>query len=201
VPIVAVIPIRSFESGKARLASTLLPEQRKQVGSGMAERTVAASEQAGFLPAIVTRDGEVEAWALSRGLQLLAEEGQGLNDAARTGAEWAIGLGLRWVVLHSDLPLVRVEDLQRLMDPIEAGIRTIAPSADGGTTALSAPLLPEFAYGPGSFHRHLAASSAVEVVTALGFLLDVDSPADLLAAMSNPEGAWLREIVGEAIRQ
>jgi 2-phospho-L-lactate/phosphoenolpyruvate guanylyltransferase len=195
VPIAAVIPIRSFETGKARLGSVLSVEERRELGGEMAERTVAAAEGAGMLPAVVTGDGGVARWAARRGLPVIPESGQGLDSAARQGVDWAGDAGLDWVVLHSDLPLIRSADLAHLVGPIDERRPVIAPSSDGGTSALSSPYPPRFSYGPGSFHRHLAAIGESLVVTVTGLLQDLDSPADLQSALSHVEGAWLSSVV------
>jgi 2-phospho-L-lactate/phosphoenolpyruvate guanylyltransferase len=195
VPIAAVIPIRSYETGKARLASVLGVEERQALGAQMAEHTVAAAEGAGMLPAVVTGDDGVATWAAARGLPVVLETGRGLDAAARQGVEWARAVGLDWVVLHSDLPLIRAADLAPLIEPIAGGQAVIAPSSDGGTSALSSPHPLKFSYGPGSFHRHLAAMGDSRVVAVTGLLQDLDSPADLQSALSHAEGTWLSAVV------
>lgn len=192
MPTAALIPIRSYKRGKERLGSVLTEAQRKELGEAMAERTVVAVEEAGMLPAVISVDPGVTQWAATRGLQVIPESGPGLDNAAISGVRWAEELGLSWVVLHSDLPLVQPQDLSIVAESVLSGRGVIAPSADGGTTALSAPGFTRFAYGPGSFHRHLAAAGDVTVVAATGLLHDLDSPADLRSASTHPSGVWLK---------
>jgi 2-phospho-L-lactate guanylyltransferase (CobY/MobA/RfbA family) len=69
--------------------------------------------------------------------------------------------------------------------------RAIAPSADGGTTALAGSGPAVFTYGPGSFRRHLGRFPEAGIVIRTGLLHDVDSYSDLAAARRVPRGAWL----------
>lgn len=194
MPVAALIPIRSFRGGKGRLSPLLDENQRHTLGRGMAERTLTAVEFAGLLPAIVTADLEVERWAIRKGLVLIQETGDGLNGAARQGVEWAQDLGLNWMVIHSDLPIVTGDDIVAVREVVESGENVIAPSADGGTTVLSSQTTIVFTYGPGSFHRHLGLVPGPVIIATPGLLHDLDGPPDLSSALSHPEGAWLRSI-------
>lgn len=195
MPVAAIIPIRSFARGKERLASALDPETRQTLARAMAARTVLAAEKALLLPAVVTDDAGVSNWATSLGFPLIGESGIGLNAAASDGVRWAAANNLPWVVLHSDLPLVTSSDLDGIASAIEGGTAILAPSADGGTTALSSPRPIEFRYGPVSAHLHLAQMDGVEIVARTGLLHDLDSLSDLHAAMAHPEGQWLRTLI------
>lgn len=196
----ALIPVRSFEGAKGRLARAISTEQRSTLMSQLTERTIGAAEDAGLLPAIITSDPDVTAWSIDRGLIIVTETGPGLNRAATDGVEWARSMGLEWVVLHGDLPLVIPEDLQSLVGPIEGGEAVLAPSSDGGTTAISSPDPLTFSYGPGSFHRHLAALTGPKVISRTGLLHDLDSPGDLDSAKSHPRGKWLATLIDEVVR-
>lgn len=195
MPVAAIIPIRSFARGKERLASALDPETRQVIATSMAARTVLAAEEALLLPAIVTADPDVELWATSLGVAVVEESGGGLNGAAGDGVNWAAANKMRWVILHSDLPLVTSSDLDGIGAAIEGGKAILAPSADGGTTALSSSRPIEFRYGPVSAHLHLAQMHDVAIVARTGLLHDLDSLSDLHSAMAHPEGHWLRTLI------
>lgn len=196
MPVAAIIPIRSFANGKERLASALDPETRQTLATAMAARTVLAAEEALLLPAIVSADPGVVGWAASLGVAVVEESGGGLNQAAIDGVKWAVANKMQWVVLHADLPLVTGSDLDGVGAAIEGGTAILAPSADGGTTALSSPRPIEFRYGLASAHLHLAQMPNVTVITRVGLLHDLDSLVDLQSAMEHPGGQWLRSIVG-----
>lgn len=148
-----------------------------------------------MLPAVISADPGVDAWAATRGIPFIPETGSGLDKAAMVGVMWAESVGLSWVVLHSDLPLVEVGELALVAEAVGGGRGLIAPSADGGTSALSSPVLPRFSYGPGSFHRHLPQLEDVYVLAATGLLHDLDSPGDLRSAATHPSGTWLKTFV------
>lgn len=192
MPVAAIIPIRSFARGKERLASALDPGTRQMLATSMAARTVMAAEEALLLPAIVTADPGVLGWAKSLGVAVIGESGGGLNGAATDGVQWAAANNMQWLVLHSDLPLVTGSDLDGIGAAVEGGTAILAPSADGGTTALSSPRPIEFRYGAVSAHLHLAQMDSVEIVARPGLLHDLDSLSDLQSAMAHPEGEWLR---------
>ena len=195
MPVAAIVPIRSFAGGKERLSAALAPRVRIQIGTAMALRTVTAAESAAMLPAVVTSDEGVASWAVNLGIPVVAEEGGGLNGAARAGVDWATESGLQWLILHSDLPLVIATDLADVADGIRRGAAVLAPSADGGTTALSAPEPIVFRYGKGSAHRHLSQLSNPVIVARTGLLHDLDSIDDLHTATAHPEGRWLRDLI------
>lgn len=195
MPTAALIPIRSFLSGKDRLSGFLEPEIRSNLSTRMARRTVTTAEQALLLPVIVSSAPDVQAWALDLGLIAIDEAEPGLNSAAATGASWAVEQGLSWIVIHSDLPLIQVSDLMAIAAAVEEGCDAVAPSSDGGTSALSSVSMIEFAYGPGSFHRHLEQLHEPLIFTTTGTLHDLDSANDLTSACQHPEGRWLRAII------
>ncbi|MEA1901971.1 MAG: 2-phospho-L-lactate guanylyltransferase [Actinomycetota bacterium] len=195
MPTVAVVPVRSFSVGKQRLGAALTDTQRASLGRALAEQVGGAVESSGLLPLFVTADPEVAEWATGSGFPSIADPDEGLNAAAAAGAEWALAARSRWVVLHSDLPLLMTEDLEALEDAITSGAEVIAPSSDGGTSALSASTPFEFAYGAGSFHRHMTRMTEPVVLARIGFLHDVDSPADLQSAQQHPRGTWIRSVL------
>jgi 2-phospho-L-lactate guanylyltransferase len=179
-----VLPIRAFALGKARLAAALDPGDRAVLGRRWAD-TVA--DAAGALPVVVvSSDPEVVAWATARGLQVVADPGS-LDGAAADGSAALHAFGcVRAVVAHADLP--RARSLAALARDATRPIVALVPChRDDGTTVLSVPLPLdfEFAYGPGSFRRHVAQARArglgVRVVRDPDLAFDVDVPDDLLA--------------------
>lgn len=195
MPVAVIVPIRSFAGGKERLADAVDPRIRTQVGMAMALRVVTAAETAMMLPTIVTNDEGVISWAAKLGIPVVPDPGRGLDDAARIGVIRAVDHGLKWLVLHSDLPLVRAADLAELSAVVQTGAAVLAPSADGGTTALSSPGPIDFRYGKGSAHRHLSQLSDPVIVVRTGLLHDLDSIGDLHAAATHPEGGWLKDLI------
>ena len=177
-----VVPIRSFTDAKARLAEVLDPASRADLARRMATRVLDA---AGALPVIVVSSApEVRAWAAARGVTVIDDPG-GLDQAAAAGREACHALQYsRVVVAHADLPLAR--SLAPLARDLGDDVVALVPChRDDGTNVLSLPVdAPfRFAYGPGSFRRHLDEARRlgmdVEVVRAPDLALDVDEPEDL----------------------
>ena len=187
------IPIRTFADAKQRLEHVLDPIARVDLATGLAVHTVAIAREAGVIPIIVSSSSGVRSWAATHDLTRLDEHPQGgLNGAADAAVEHAGDEP--WVILHSDLPLLTRSELGLLFDANDADRPVVAPSYDGGTSAIAGYGSFRFSYGPSSFQRHI--SNRPRVVTSLGFLLDIDRPNDLIAARHHPSGKWLNEILG-----
>jgi 2-phospho-L-lactate/phosphoenolpyruvate guanylyltransferase len=173
-----VVPVRSFVFGKARLASALDSDARLALMQRMAGAVVNA---AGTRPiVVVTSAPEVVEWCAARAVTTIDDPGS-LDEAAIAGRAWAARLGVaRVVIAHADLPNAR--NLDAVANAGAARVALLVPDRhDDGTPVMSIPVDGEFgfAYGPGSFARHVEAAqrAGLEVVVvrdpALGFDVDV----------------------------
>lgn len=188
-PLVA-LPIRSFRDAYRRLAGSYSPDERAALALALASHTAGAVLRAGVKPHIVTSAREVREWALANGHRVVDDPPGGGLDGAAYGAVRLAG-GRPWLVLHADLPCLSPDEVVLALDVARSGERVLAPSYDGGTSALGGRGRHPFRYGAASFHRHLPAGPPPRVITSLGFLLDIDRPQDLAAAARHPRGAWL----------
>lgn len=195
MPTVAIIPVKSFALGKQRLAGALDPGRRAILARGLADHVATTVSDAGVMPLIVTADAQVAEWATRAGFPSAADSGVGLDAAASAGVAWADQSRSEWLVLHADLPLIGADDVTALSQALHDG-PVLAPSSDGGTSAIGTRGPRNFSFGPASFHRHLKMLPEARVVTRPGLLLDIDSESDLEAAMSAPAGGWIRELIG-----
>lgn len=191
LPTVAILPVKSFRFGKGRMAAELSPDARATLGRALAERTADLAAAAGLIPVLVAGDAEVADWAVLQGLPSIPDPGEGLDGAAGEGVGWAEASSSPWIVLHSDLPLLTRAEVELLVATRDDRGWVIAPSADGGTSALGGIGSAMFSYGPGSFHRHLGRFTEAGIVTRVGLLHDVDSASDLVSARRHPRGSWL----------
>ncbi len=193
------MPIKPFGVAKRRLARDLDTESRSRLGKAIAARTVAAAGDCSRHVAVVTGDAGVAAWADRRGARVIREPSESsLDQAARLAVAAARRLGLAWLIVHADLPLVTGPDLAAAAGAIPDGGIVLAPSHDGGTSVVGGRVEEfTFAYGPGSFRLHLAAAARrpVRVVVRTGLALDLDGPEDLRTALRLDRGSWLREIL------
>ena len=191
---IVAIPVKPFGVAKMRLSGLLTARQRQALGVELARRTANAAIAAGAAPLILSADEVVSEWAAGQGYDVLLDEGSNLDEAAH--AATAFAGDEPWVICHADLPLLRGEDLRRAVSLMEGGSWVLAPSSDGGTSLIGGTGQFDFAFGPASFHRHLArlAHRTVHVMTSLGTLLDLDVPGDFAAAANHPRGEWLHSL-------
>lgn len=175
-----LVPVKRFADAKARLGGVLSPADRERLARWTAERVVAA---AGELPVFVACDDEgVAQWAGAHGATVLWHPGVGLNAAVNNSfAELRVRGAAHVVVAHGDLPRARA-----LASTIIPGTITLVPDArDDGTNVIAVPTdVPfEFAYGAGSFRRHLASAVAAGLPVAVRrdplLAIDIDTPSDL----------------------
>jgi 2-phospho-L-lactate guanylyltransferase len=182
-----VLPLRSFSLGKARLTGVLDDDDRIALARSMAERVVLA---AGGEPLVVVSSApEVAGWAAAHDLERVDDPGS-LDGAATVGREWVRERGLaRVVVVHGDLPLAST--LSGVAEGGRAPTMVIVPDrTEDGTPVLSLPVDAEFvfAYGPGSYHRHLAEAARcglevrVDLTPELRFDVDVAADVEELTA-------------------
>ena len=197
-PILAAIPIKPFGVAKRRLSDRLDRQKRSSVGRAIAARTAEAATDAGALVAIVTGDSGVASWARGLGYLTIDEnqgEASGLNGAAQAVLVEASRRQRSWAVIHADLPLVTPPALRTVFDLARTST-VLVPSYDGGTNIVAGSGTAfRFAYGAGSFHRHLAANPGAVVHTSSQLALDLDTKVDLSRALDLTAGTWLKRLV------
>lgn len=183
VPFGVAIPIRTFTLGSTRLATGLDDATRAALAQQLAERVVDAAGDAPTV--VVTSAPEVAEWARRRGLTVTHDPGS-LDGAAGAGVRALSRLGCRRaVVAHADLPFAT--DFTAVVRDAGVAIAVIVPChRDDGSPVVSLPADAAtfaFAYGPGSFRRHVraarAAGLAVRVVREHALAFDVDTLDDV----------------------
>lgn len=105
------------------------------------------------------------------------------------------------VVLHADLPALRPEEVAAALGatPAGGGPSFVADRAGTGTCAVLAPPgahLP-LRFGPGSALAHRAAGARPVAPPVPGLRADVDTPADLAAAVGLGVGRHTRAVLRE----
>ena len=196
MPIWAIVPVKPFLHSKSRLATVLSPQER----AGLSREFLGhALDMLAQVPAItqtlvISRDSQALALARDHKAHTVTEAGSpDLNKALRRATDAARSLGAGAVlILPTDLPLLSVEDVRYLADDNgDQPMVIIAPDRrESGTNALFVrpPGLIDYAFGPGSFQKHLARAAQVGAQIRFcrlpGTALDVDLPEDLLAYQS-----------------
>ncbi len=175
-----LIPVKAFAEAKLRLAPALDAAERAALARDMATHVV---RSAGPLPvAVVCDHPEVREWAASVGAEVVWRPGTGLNGAVRSGVDHLSASGFdRVIVAHGDLP--RAGPLAPLGR--WPGITLVPDRHDDGTNVIALPgdCPFGFAYGQGSFARHLAEAQrlgrSLRILRDPALGLDIDLPADL----------------------
>ena len=145
---------------------------------------------------VVTDEPAAAGLACALGARTVADEpDRGLNPALEHGARQAGGSAV--AALSSDLPALRPEELAAALTAAESLPRSFVADGQGtGTTLLAAvgtPLRPRFGRGSAAAHHR---DGAVPLAgTWPGLLRDVDTPADLRAALDLGSGARTAELV------
>jgi 2-phospho-L-lactate guanylyltransferase len=195
-PLHAVVPLRGLVTGKARLGEAIDAEERPQLVLGLLRRTLRILGDWAPLTTthVVTSDPTARRVAAELGAGVEADPGTGLNAAIRWGTDVALRNGAAAaLILPSDLPLLSVDSLDRLLDAADAALAAgsgrplvvISPSdARNGTNGLllSPPDVIQPCFGPTSFEAHVRAArdagTSLQVVPDPGLGFDLDTPED-----------------------
>ena len=192
----ALVPIRGLETAKTRLGENLDAEERVDLVTRMLRQTLAATRDATRVEGTIVVTMDPEAARIAKELHAvgLVERAPGLNAAIEAARSLALARGATAVlVLPADLPWVSagaVDELVAFGAGLDApsGLVTLVPDRHGhGTNALlvSPPQLVAPAFGDASRNAHaraaVAAGARYEEFDG-PLALDLDTPADLLAA-------------------
>ena len=189
---IAILPVKTFDAAKQRLADTLAVGARQALAQAMFTDVLTSLRHVNGLESIVvvTSDRIADSTALSHRVPTIRDEAQaGQSPAAMIGLGFALGKGFdRALLVPGDTPLLDPGELDELLvDAEQRGLAAVVvPDRHGtGTNALllSPPNAIEPSFGPGSLERHLAAARAAgiphDTATPPSLTLDVDTPEDL----------------------
>lgn len=197
----AIVPIKSLESAKRRLAGMLSAAERRDLMLAMARDVLAALCQAKRLAGIliVSRTPEADALAQTFRTERFAESPDADLPAALTqaGAYLTDHFAARGVmVIPADVPLIRADEVDGILAGHEAmndprGAVTVVPDGENlGTNCLvlSPPDVIGFVFDGKSFRPHVEAAFArgltPRIVPSRGFALDIDTTDDLQELLS-----------------
>lgn len=204
-----IVPVKSFDGAKRRLASLLSVRERAMLARFMlADVLEAAVAVVGRqFVAVVTSADKVADHARRMGVGVIDDEGAlGTNAAVKAGFAWmAAQRGGPILTLSSDIPGVISTDVAALISAAERSrVALAAAPEDGGTNALACDMTGRISpcFGPDSLARHVAAANASGIRPVL-FLnrrlgLDLDEPHHLMQfldqATSTQTDAYLRSL-------
>lgn len=177
-----LVPVKAFADAKQRLGEVLPAADRERLARAMAARVVASGAPLGVW--VVTDDDDVAVWAAEQGATPLRQERAGLNAAVTDAVAVLASAGVdRVIVAHGDLPFATELAALAAGD----GVTVVPDRHDDGSNVLVVPTSVgfRFAYGPGSFARHLQEAERLNLATRVvrdpGLGWDVDRPDDLVA--------------------
>ncbi len=206
----AVVPVKSLDAAKRRLAGTLdLAGRRGLMRAMLADVLEALAATPGLDGvAVISRDRRVARAARAQGARALPETGAGLNAAVAEAARVLAGEGCAtMLVVAADVPLARPKEIVEILGARRpAPALTLVPDRHRiGTNALACtpPAVVAPGFGGRSLERHLEtarrAGIPVSVLELPGLGLDLDTPDDLLALRQRPGAtrtqAFLREVM------
>ena len=195
--ITAVLPFRSIDSAKSRMAPLLSEEERREFSARLLERTLLALGRAASLSSVilVSPDPLARALARSGGHEALDDGGVELNAAVALGVRRAATSGASAVlILPVDLAEVSAANIDALLSGWSGSKPGLLASPDGGTSALLVPLpstfTPQFGVNSAAAHHNELSCNGAEVERLSSPLAaDLDTPDDLKAAMERERTA------------
>jgi 2-phospho-L-lactate/phosphoenolpyruvate guanylyltransferase len=185
-----LIPVKSLANAKQRLASLLDQPTRTKLAQAMLFDVLETLSAWKSRPevGIVTSDSFALELARTFGFRIIPDNAnRSETDAIEMATRFCESQGVdSTLVIPGDIPLIRVEELEKILQAAPAEGSVLAPAADGrGTNAAwrrPAGLFP-LRFGNDSFKPHLAAARATQkpcvVLSLPGIALDIDNPADL----------------------
>jgi 2-phospho-L-lactate/phosphoenolpyruvate guanylyltransferase len=208
---IALIPVKRLEQSKSRLLPELPDAQRQALTLAMLEDLIEALQRAGCLDriAVTTPDPQVARRAEAAGAEVLLRPEPGLNAALEDGAtRLAPAPEEALLVVLGDVAGALPADFRALVERARGETTGVwlAPSADGGTSALllrPARAIP-FCFGPQSARRHAEAARSAGVayhdVPLPSLAIDLDAPEDLAAFLATTGGGPRTRALLEPLR-
>ena len=193
----AIVPLNVLKKSKARLSPMLKPIEREQLTVAMLKDVLFALRRSKRIRSVTVVSADKNARSICRsfGANFLWEgKRRGLNK----GLKLAIGNSERRgassvLVIHSDLPLLKLREIDEFLEQSQGYSVSLTPSKDGaGTNALfmRPPRVIRPVFGRDSFRRHLTlamkSNARSRVLRFRGISFDVDKPRDLVDLMRRP---------------
>jgi len=190
----AIVPIKSFDQAKRRLAEQLSAAERRLLMLAMARDVLGTLCQCRRLTGvlIVSRSQEADALAQAFGTERFSESPDADLPTSLTQACEHLSLNLGatgTMVVPADVPLIEAAEIDGILEAHEQV--TVIPDLDNvGTNCLitSPPGVIPFVFDGRSFRPHVDAAFAAgitpRVIPARGFALDIDNADDLRALIA-----------------
>jgi len=186
----AILPIKSFDEAKQRLAAELTAGPRRALAEAMFSDVLTALRRTASVDGIlvVSSDHSAQRIAGGHGAAVIEDASIGHNEAAELGIAHALENGYeRALLVPGDCPLASPAELDELIaSPVHAPSALIVADRHGtGTNGLllTPPNALTPSFGPGSCARHAelarAVGTAAEIRDVPSLAMDVDTAEDL----------------------
>lgn len=192
-----LVPVKNLATAKQRLAALFDQPTRTQLAQAMLHDVldVLASWQNRPPVSLVTDDPFAVGLARTYAFEVIEDpDNLGETHAIEMATRHCMDRGIEsTLVVPGDIPLIRPEELDRILAAAPTAGSVLVPAADGrGSNAIfrrPAGLFP-LRFGNDSFKPHLAAARAARkpcvVLSLPGIALDIDNPADLRQLAAAP---------------
>ena len=187
----ALIPVKSLDETKSRLATHLTHPQRVALTLDMLKHVICVLRQSALLTevSVVSADERVLRRVESWGAMALSEECAGHNPALTAAAERLRAGGTdALLTMSADLPLLQPRDIRDMVEQSKTHSIVLAPSQDStGTNAILVrpPLAIPYVFGINSFQHYQQEARQRQLATAIyrnsGTALDIDTIDDITA--------------------
>jgi len=181
----AIIPVSRFTHAKTRLSPTLTPLERENLLKSMLKDVIGVLKQILSEVVVVSSDKDVLKYVDDMGVVSLKEYGNtDLNGALTQAVKWCSNHSDQVLIVPSDVPLMKVEHVDKIIKMGESADLVIAPAKGGGTNALLCPVnMMEMKFGEYSFFEHIKVAESnnwpYAVFDSFYMSLDVNTAEDL----------------------
>jgi len=192
----ALVPVKALNVAKSRLAAHLSWQQREGLVLDMLHHVlqILLASRLFERVSVVSPDTRVLEQARFWGAQPLKEEQHGHNSALQAAAMGEQAAGATAILtISADLPLLRISDIQGMIEQSRQHEVVLAPSRDGtGTNAIlmRPPLALPYLFGLNSRQRYQQAARQRKlryaVFSSIGLAVDIDTIDDLQCLRDEP---------------
>ncbi|HEY7417403.1 MAG TPA: 2-phospho-L-lactate guanylyltransferase [Ktedonobacteraceae bacterium] len=185
----ALIPVKSLQAAKSRLAPYLAQPQRARLVLTMLEHVITVLRASAKFDCIsvVSADAEVLQRASAWGAQALREQVAGHNAALHAAAQHELANGTQTLLtISADLPFICVQDIQALLEKAQTyDVVLVSAQKGSGTNAILArpPLVVPYVFGIDSLQRYIEEAQqhhlSYTIHSSPGLAFDVDTYDDL----------------------
>ena len=200
----AVVPVKSLNQAKQRLAGTLGVSERRSLSLAMLSDVLETLQRVDALDgiAVLSRDARVIDLATRHGVRILTETEMGLNAALGEAAQTLDTEGCKtMLIVPADVPLATPAEFGRILQAQDDGcaVTLVADRRGSGTNALacSPPQAIRPCFGRHSLKNHLHAAQRAGLTTTVlnlpGVGLDIDVPNDLTSLVARPGRSYTHD--------